>query len=677
MIVEMKKLVLVAHRSLRHKLFSALHQSKMVEITATREMENTARLNNSSSIEKINDTLSRITTAFQFLREQKKNAERYAEKTKKTENPYIYTPIKEKPFSSIARMSYDEFDDIANKEVELTANLEDLEDIALKQNEIAAKKAKLLAEIDNLDVFYYVDLPFSEFKDTKYASVILGSVPYQSEEALKALPEKISSLQLEIFRASRNIPFAAVCLKEDAEALGAELQALDYVKNTETRALTPKQCIEETEKEIKALDSENVELMTRALFKEPYIRDFKTLYDYYMLERQKLSALDGFATTNRSFVLEGWFPADCEESLKKILDGVSDAIVYEFREPEEGEIAPTLVHSSKIVSPYQSVTNMYSVPSYREDMDPNPIMAFFYFLFFGMMIADAGYGLLLAIGGFIFYKVSKPVPGKGKLILLVAMGGISTALWGIIFGGWFGLFGEGILDISGTFFEKLQLIDPLRGNGPLIVLGISLGLGVVHILTGMVINAVNLIRKHRVMDALCEVGTWFMIFAGIAMLVLSLMFFHLDPLTYAGAVVAGAGAFLLVLSGIRGKKGKKRIAGFFGGFGKLYDGVNFVSDILSYARLFGLGLSGSVVAMVVNMICKVIIGMLPVAWIGYIICIPIFCVGHLFNVAISTLGAYVHNCRLQYIEFFGKFYNGGGHQFVPFGSNKKYTYLDM
>lgn len=677
MIVEMKKLVLVGHRSDRHKLFKALHKSRIVEIVSSGDFPYTERLNNAAKTETLNEKIARLDAVFAFLKESKRTAVRLEKNTRKSDEHFEYEPPK-KPLiaPSVMRIDYDGFMGIADREADLLYEVEEIENVIAEQNELNSRKIKLQAEIERFALYETIDAPFSSYADTALASVALGYVPTVQRAQVEAIAEKFDDCAyFEFYEPTKFLPFVAVVSKERADEVYQALQELDYTKNSFADELTPAQAIEQAKEEISALEKSKKELLSKALEKESFIEELKVLYDFYLYEVQKYEALDGFAATERSFVMEAWFPAEQEEKIVAMLDEVSSAIVYEFRSPEENEVVPTLVRSKKLFAPYEDVTNMYSIPNYHEDIDPNPIMAFFYFLFFGIMIADAGYGILLAVAGFVLYKLKKPVPGKGRLLLIVGMGGISTVIWGILFGGWFGLTLP-----TGGFLDTIKWFNPL--DEPILMLGLCLGLGLLQIVCGMIISAINKIRLHRVGDAICEDVSWVVAIAGIGMLALSLLVVKNDALKYAGIAFIALGLGVLVIGNGRKKKGVKgKVLGAVTGIGKLYDGVNILSDVLSYSRLFGLSLSGAVVALVVNQICLTLMDMLPavngIPVVGVIVSIPIFMIGHLFNIGISTLGAYVHNCRLQYIEFFGKFYTGAGHMFIPFGSKSKYTYVDM
>ena len=278
------------------------------------------RPKNNQSTENAKIQLGRINFAFKFLKDQKKKAEALAKRTEKSEYPYIYTPIKTPSVSSVARVSFDEFDTIGAREFELMANVSDLEDINSRQVMLEAENTKLKAEIENHKVYIGLKQPYSFYKDTAHTTVIVGSVPSQMATELSTFATLQDFATIELLNSQKVQAFVAVTHKDHADELLQKLQSLDYARANTELDVRPFEKIESLSEQIKENENEINELMTRALVKEMFVADLKVLYDYYMVQLATNTALDGFATTERSFVMEAWYPAEFEEKLKEVLD---------------------------------------------------------------------------------------------------------------------------------------------------------------------------------------------------------------------------------------------------------------------------------------------------------------------------------------------------------------------
>lgn len=500
---------------------------------------------------------------------------------------------------------------------------------------------------------------------------MLGVIPKEKESMLDGIENSVDNLLMYRFVSTKTVAVVTICPKESRELLMSQLSACDYISCSFDNNETAKNMTDEILKQIMDIDNDNCIACFDILKSQNQLDNMKMLYDYYQLELKKLELSEEFKCTDKTFVMEAWVPFDLTEKVEKSLDSLGSVLCMEFTEPDKEETFPTLTRNNKVVTPYESVTNMYSAPNSRE-LDPNPFVAIFFFMFFGMMISDAGYGLVLTAISLILIKLTKPRlnRGEGKMFYLILMGGISTIIWGILFCGWFGIsIDPNTENPLGKFLLAISWFNPL--DEPLMMLGVSLALGIVQILFGMGIQAYALIKANKALDAVLEIFTWYAVFLGIGLFAVKLVL-HNNAVGIIGIIFIAIGVLGLMIAGGRGKKGFGML---LGGFGKLYGIVNFMSDILSYSRLFGLGLVTGVVGMVINLICGVLINLIPLH-LGIIFAIPVLIVGHLFNIAINTLGAYVHNCRLQYIEFFSRFYTGAGHLFVPLGSTNKYTKIE-
>jgi len=414
--------------------------------------------------------------------------------------------------------------------------------------------------------------------------------------------------------------------------------------------------------------------------------DIEMLWDVENSELTAAIAKQKLAETEYLVLLEGWVPLGRVDKVAEVLTKAECA--FEFEEPAEGEEPPVQLRNNKFAQNFEWVVGMYSYPKYGT-YDPTMIMSIFYFLIFGLMFADVGYGALLALGGFLIPPIIKMRDGMRRTLNMFGYCGIACTVCGVIFGGWFGDLPYAIMvNVLGLyestdaaiaavpFFNGLQLSlggEPIMLNplsNPMAFLVVSLAMGAIHLLAGMIVKFVLLCKDKHVFAAIFDVGSWLIIFAGIGV-----VFLH----KIAGIVMIVLGVLMIVCTA--GRSAKNPIMKFFKGLLGLYDAINYAADLLSYSRILALGLASAVIAQVINMVGTVfgtMIGglfdnMIVDVLIRILVLLVVALIGHTVNMALNVLGSFVHTSRLQYLEFFGKFFEDGGEAFVPMTPSDRYT----
>ena len=526
--------------------------------------------------------------------------------------------------------------------------------------ECRTEVSRINTVLATLEPWLAFDLPLS-FPGTRSAKLFTGSLPaYYTKEslmdAIRGADEQMCAFDMEILSASKEQTCVCVlCYRPDADALEQVLRSLGFAQWTAPAQTPPQEQADAlTTRRDRLLKSADTMAALIAQLAEERREAIEMLEDYYLLQADKYKAGAHMSHTRHVALLSGYIP---ERDVGSVMESLEKKFDIAYAIEDAGEDAPVAVHNNAFVEPAESITEMYAMPD-RHDVDPNPVMAFFYYLFFGMMLSDAGYGILITVGAFLAIKLFHPEPKMKRNLKLFMYCGISTVFWGIMFGGFFG-------DIVNVIGQKLGydvaltpvLLNPVKDPIPLLIL--SVALGIIHIFVGMGVRFYMYCRDGDVPGAFFDVGTWYLILSGAIVLALG-MVTGISVLGTIGTVMAIVGAVGLVLTQGRHKKGIGKV---FGGIASLYDITGYISDIMSYSRLMALGLATGVIASVVNLLGA----MVPLPFF-----ILIFIAGHAINLGINALGAYVHTIRLQYVEFFAKFYEGGGRPFEPFSVNTKY-----
>ncbi len=402
--------------------------------------------------------------------------------------------------------------------------------------------------------------------------------------------------------------------------------------------------------EIKALSAETYKL--------------RAYYDYFY--NKALRALTKTKTTERVAYIEGWVRADELAALKTNLNAKLECDVEELVVNDE-ELVPTATKNNKFVKQFESITNMFSVPNPKE-LDPNPVMSIWYWIIFGIMMGDVGYGLLMLIVFVAFIKLKRPKGAMLNLVMIFAFSSIPAIIFGILSGGFFG-YSFDILKIIGNWVGKpdwtIVILKPVDDPMPMLIF--SLVLGIFHIISGLILKIINEARRGDIKTLLADGVSWIAILVGLIVTVVGMVVLPSPILQWTGLGLVGIGVILILV--LAGRAQKSFIGKAFGGLGGLYGVTSYLSDVLSYSRILALSLSSAVIAFTMNLLADMVFG---VPFVGFLLGTIVLIIGHLFNFVMGLLSAYVHDGRLQYLEFFGKFYEGGGYEFVPFTYKLKY-----
>ena len=642
MIAKMKKLTLACVRSDADTLSKELVWLEAVETSELDKdnlPEGLTEFDNASELYKKEQELSLLKDAIDTLSPYGKS------KTKPWEHVY----------------SKDEFEALSDTHGKALALAEETSSLTREIASIASSVNRIDSDIASLSPFVNFDEPIS-LESTRSTAIIKGTFPKTAKlDAIRgALDEKGFDFEIgELSQTGDYIYVYAVVLKEQADefssAMGAEGFSRIIISGFDKSA----------RKEIALLNQKKDELLKETERKKEKYADLakdrgkiEAAYDWLSSRIEIEHVKQKLYSTESACVLTGWVPESKIPILEKKLGEFE--CCYEFEDPSDDEKVPVKLVNKKLVTPFESVLGLYSYPDYR-GIDPTFVMSIFYFIIFGLIMQDVLYGALLCFGcaGLIKILHTKKGTSMYKLLRTFSICGVSTMIFGFLFGGYFGDLPSAIATnmFGVTDFPDLAIVfNPVENPMPYLV--ISLALGAVHLIAGMLMKAYMLIREGKVLDAIFDIGLWLVLFAGIGLLF---------AVPDVGKWVAIAGAAGLILT--QGRAEKNIIMKLLKGIMSLYDIVSYISDLLSYSRIMALGLSGAIIAQVVN-----IIGTLggPTV-VGFIVLILAMVLGHALNLALNLLGAFVHTARLQYIEFFNKFYIDGGDEFKPSKIKTKYT----
>ena len=651
-ILQMKRLRLIAVRSRREELLRELTRLGCVEISeAGEELRESEGLRpESSGVIAARTRQASLDHALNVLGQ--------------------YAPVKSKLLSAKPELAGEIFlsDEGIGEALSLAEEIIDEND---QIRRLSAEESRLRGVIESLQPWQSLELPL-ECGGTERTELMLGTIPAKVSfsAAVEALADAADEAELFPVSEDRSAHYAALlsireqmpAAQEALRSFGFTAAALGGLKGT------PREAAAAAEESLRKLGDEKAARIEALREKSVHRDELKLASDKLSTRVAMAEAEERLMGTESTLILEGWMPAEREAELEKVFKRYDCAWECRDPEPEEYPEVPVKLKNNQVTNALNMVTNMYSLPAYGT-VDPNPLMAPFFILFYGLMMADMGYGLIMIVAALVAMKKIRPRGGSLSFCQLLLYGGISTFICGALTGGLFGNAPEVIAGMFGSDWKGLPaLFSPVR-DSTLVLYG-AMGLGLIHLNAGMVVSFVEKKKNGNLLDGVFEEGSlWIILLGGVLLALDMLGLLQSRVLHNLGLAILVVGSVMLLFGAGRHEKGIGKLTAAFGCIYNTLTG--WFGDILSYSRIMALMLAGGVVAQVFNTIAAMpsANGVTPVSGLIFIV---IFLIGHALNFGLNLLGCFVHDLRLQCLEFFGKFYQDGGRPFAPLAIRTKF-----
>lgn len=599
----------------------------------------------------------------------------------------IYSPEKKGMLASLngkEQITEREYEEVIVEQEKIIKQANEIIKLQKLISESQAAAQRIAAQEESLVPWLPLDIPIS-MRGTAKTSFFIGTLSstVTEDEIHLKLSEQFGDspvpYDLEIIsKDEAQTCIFVVCGKCYYAETENALRSIGFSKPSLSSDVSPAEQRIQLENELRAEEEKAEEYKSRIIELSSERKKIQEAADYYKMRADKYEILGELLQSKHVFFIEGYIPEKDFKSVQSELTSLFDCVA-ECEDIPENEEAPVLLKNNGFTAPTEGVLESFGLPK-RGEVDPTSIMSIFYYLLFGLMLSDAAYGALIALGCFICVKKFPNMSaGIKNMMKMLTYCGISTMFWGVLFGSYFG---DAVTVVASVFFGKELTVPALWFvplNEPMRMLIYCFLFGLIHMFTGLAIKGYMSIRDKRWLDLFSDVILWVMLLGGLIIILLpsqifesiSQMTFNFSPafMTF-GKIIAIVGAVgILFMDGRSSKNWGKRLAK--GAYG-LYGITGWLSDVLSYSRLLALGLATGVIASVINSMGSMMVDIAG-KFVGGILFALVFVGGHIFNLAINVLGAYVHTNRLQFVEFFGKFYEGGGVAFNPFKANTKYV----